>query len=115
MATSKMAVTIDKKNSDMYLIAFKVDMPQQKALSPIKARGCAEKYQAKGKKMMRIGIGFSSEEKILQMVNKTQRQKSRSCNIQILHTADHLSAWRDVGAVPMGQPETGETKDEKIS
>ncbi len=38
-------------------------MPEEKALAQIKAKGYAEKYQAKGKKIMMIGIGFSSEEK----------------------------------------------------
>ncbi len=47
----------------IYLIEFKVDMPTEKALAQIKARGYAEKYQAKGKKIVLIGIGFSREEK----------------------------------------------------
>ncbi len=38
-------------------------MPGEKALEQIKAKGYAEKYQAKGKKIVLIGIGFSSEEK----------------------------------------------------
>ncbi|PID99710.1 MAG: hypothetical protein CSA81_14855 [Acidobacteria bacterium] len=50
-------------NNTIYLIEFKVDMPGEKALSQIKTRDYAEKYQAKGKKIMLIGIGFSSEEK----------------------------------------------------
>ncbi len=47
----------------IYLIEFKVDMPKEKALEQIKAKGYEEKYQAKGKKIVLIGIGFSSEEK----------------------------------------------------
>ncbi len=47
----------------LYLMEFKVDMPGEKALTQIKARGYAEKYQAHGKKIILIGIGFSSEEK----------------------------------------------------
>ncbi len=47
----------------IYLIEFKVDMPQEKALSQIKSKGYAEKYQSKGKKIVLIGIDFSSEEK----------------------------------------------------
>ncbi len=47
----------------IYLIEFKVDMPEETALSQIKTKGYAEKYQAKGKKIVLIGIGFSSEEK----------------------------------------------------
>ncbi|PIE66606.1 MAG: hypothetical protein CSA26_00115 [Desulfobacterales bacterium] len=47
----------------IYLIEFKVDMPEEKALAQIKANGYAEKYQAKDKKIVLIGIGFSSEEK----------------------------------------------------
>ncbi len=47
----------------IYLIEFKVDMPKEKALSQIKTRGYAEKYQARGKKIVLIGIGFSSTEK----------------------------------------------------
>ncbi len=50
-------------NNFIYLIEFKVDMPEEKALTQIKARGYAEKYQAKGKKIVLIGIGFSSAEK----------------------------------------------------
>ncbi|PIE59206.1 MAG: hypothetical protein CSA32_05160 [Desulfobulbus propionicus] len=46
----------------IYLIEFKVDMPEEKALAHIKARGYAEKYQTKGKKNVLIGIGFSSTE-----------------------------------------------------
>ncbi|PIE35138.1 hypothetical protein CSA56_05410 [candidate division KSB3 bacterium] len=47
----------------LYLIEFKVDMPGEKALEQIKAKGYAEKYQTKGKKIILIGIGFSSQEK----------------------------------------------------
>ncbi len=47
----------------IYLIEFKVDMPGEAALEQIKAKGYAEKYQAKGKKIVLIGIGFSSQEK----------------------------------------------------
>ncbi len=47
----------------LYLMEFKVDMPGEKALTQIKAKDYAEKYQVKGKKIILIGIGFSSEEK----------------------------------------------------
>ncbi len=47
----------------IYLIEFKVDMPRQKALEQIKTKGYAQKYQARRKKIVLIGIGFSSEEK----------------------------------------------------
>ncbi len=47
----------------IYLIEFKVDMPAQKALSQIKSKNYAQKYQAKGKKIVLIGIDFSSQEK----------------------------------------------------
>ncbi len=47
----------------LYLMEFKVDMPGEKALTQIKARGYVEKYQAHGKKIILIGMGFSSEEK----------------------------------------------------
>ncbi len=58
----KAAMSVEMADT-IYLIEFKVDMPQQKALEQIKDRGYAEKYQAKGKKIVLIGIGFSSEEK----------------------------------------------------
>ncbi len=38
-------------------------MAGQKALEQIKTKGYTEKYQAKGKKIVLIGIGFSSTEK----------------------------------------------------
>ncbi len=38
-------------------------MDEQKALTQIKTKGYAEKYQGKGKKIVLIGIGFSSTEK----------------------------------------------------
>ncbi len=47
----------------IYTIEFKVDMPHQKALEQIETKGYAQKYQAKGKKIVLIGIGFSSKEK----------------------------------------------------
>ncbi len=47
----------------IYLIEFKVDMPEEKILGQVKAKGYAEKYQAKGKQIVLIGIGFSSKEK----------------------------------------------------
>ncbi len=56
----------------IYLIEFKVDMLEEKALVQIKAKGYAEKYQAKGKKIVLIGIGFSSTEKnVTELVWKT--------------------------------------------
>ncbi len=47
----------------IYLIEFKVDMPGTKPLAQITAKGYLEKYQTKGKKIVLIGIGFSSEER----------------------------------------------------
>ncbi len=47
----------------IYLIEFKVDMPEEKVLEQIKSKDYAEKYQSRGKKIILIGIGFSSKEK----------------------------------------------------
>ncbi|PIE68636.1 MAG: hypothetical protein CSA21_06500 [Deltaproteobacteria bacterium] len=55
-----MSIETDKT---IYLIEYKVDMPGEKALTQIKAKGYAEKYQARGKKIILIGIGFSSQER----------------------------------------------------
>ncbi len=55
-----MSVEMDET---IYLIEFKVDMDEQKALKQIKNKGYAEKYQDKGKKIVLIGIGLSSAEK----------------------------------------------------
>ncbi len=62
--TNKGRIDMSVETDDfIYLIEFKVDMPEKKALAQIKTKGYAEKYQAKGKKVVLIGIGFSSEEK----------------------------------------------------
>ncbi len=45
----------------IYLIEFKADMPEAEALSQIKAKGYAEKYRVKGKKIVLIVIRFSSK------------------------------------------------------
>ncbi len=50
-------------DATIYLIEFKVDMPGEKALAQLTAKGYGDKYQARGKKIVSIGIGFSSEEK----------------------------------------------------
>ncbi len=50
-------------DNTVYLIEFKVDMPGEEALAQIKAKGYVEKYQARGKSIVLIGIGFSSQEK----------------------------------------------------
>ncbi len=55
-------MTVETDNS-IYLIEFKVDMPEETALVQIKAKGYAEKYRATGKKIVLISIGFCSEEK----------------------------------------------------
>ncbi len=55
-----MSVEMDEA---IYLIEFKVDMPEEKALAQIKTKGYREKYQATGKNIVLIGIGFSSEER----------------------------------------------------
>ncbi len=50
--TNKGRIDMSVETDDfIYLIEFKVDMPEEKALAQIKAKGYAEKYQAKGKKM----------------------------------------------------------------
>ncbi len=62
--TNKGRIDMSVETDDfMYLIEFKVDMPQQKALEQIRTKGYAEKYQSKNKKIVLIGIGFSSQEK----------------------------------------------------
>ncbi len=62
--TNKGRIDMSVETHDfIYLIEFKVDMPEEKALAQIKAKDYAEKYRAKGKKIVRIGIGFSSNEK----------------------------------------------------
>ncbi len=47
----------------IYLIEFKVDIPGEKALEQIKSKGYAEKYQSRDKKIVLIGISFSSKER----------------------------------------------------
>ncbi len=62
--TNKGRIDMSVETDDViYLIEFKVDMPEKKALVQIKTKGYAEKYQAKGKKIVLIGIGFSSNER----------------------------------------------------
>ncbi len=62
--TNKGRIDMSVETDDtIYLIEFKVDMPGEKALGQIKAKGYAEKYKARGKKIVLIGIGFSSAEK----------------------------------------------------
>ncbi|PIE71872.1 MAG: hypothetical protein CSA22_00495, partial [Deltaproteobacteria bacterium] len=62
--TNKGRIDMSVETDDfIYLIEFKVDMPEEKALAQIKTKGYAEKYQSKNKKSVLIGIGFSSEEK----------------------------------------------------
>ncbi|WP_035235596.1 ATP-binding protein [Desulfobacter vibrioformis] len=75
LASSRLCLTVEdctnKGRIDMsvemdeiiYLIEFKVDMPQNAALEQIKLKNYHEKYQSKGKKIILIGIGFSSEER----------------------------------------------------
>ncbi len=58
----RLDMTVEVERS-IYLIEFKVDMPMEKALVQIKAKGYAEKYQNKGKRIILIGIHFSSKEK----------------------------------------------------
>ncbi len=47
----------------VYLIEFKVDTPEEAALPQTRARDYAEKYRARSRKIILIGIGFSSSEK----------------------------------------------------
>ncbi len=54
-----MTIEFEKR---IYLIEFKVDA-EGKALSQIKERGYAEKYQDKGKEIILIGISFNSKER----------------------------------------------------
>ncbi len=62
--TNKGRIDMSVETDDtIYLIEFKVDMPKETALSQLKAKGYAQKYQAKGKKIVLIGIGFSSDER----------------------------------------------------
>ncbi len=62
--TNKGRIDMSVETDDtIYLIEFKVDMPKENALAQIKAKRYEEKYQTKGKKIVRIGIGFSSPEK----------------------------------------------------
>ncbi len=62
--TNKGRIDMSVETDDrIYLIEFKVDMPGEKALGQIKTKGYAEKYQAKGKQIVLIGIAFSSEER----------------------------------------------------
>ncbi len=62
--TNKGRIDMSVETDDfIYLIEFKVDMPEAKALAQIKARNYAEKYQSKGKKIVLVGIGFSSAER----------------------------------------------------
>ncbi len=62
--TNKGRIDMSVETDDfIYLIEFKVDMPEEKALTQIKAKGYAEKYQTKDKKIVLIGIDFSSAEK----------------------------------------------------
>ncbi|PIE59878.1 MAG: hypothetical protein CSA32_01655, partial [Desulfobulbus propionicus] len=62
--TNKGRIDMSVETDDfLYLIEFKVDMPNEKALAQIKARDYAEKYLAKGKQIVLIGIGFSSKER----------------------------------------------------
>ncbi len=62
--TNKGRIDMSVETGDfIYLIEFKVDMPEEKALAQMKTKGYAEKYQAKNKKIVLIGIGFSSKEK----------------------------------------------------
>ncbi len=62
--TSKGRIDMSVETDDcIYLLEFKVDMPEEKALTQIKAKGYAEKYKNKGKRIMLIGVGFSSNER----------------------------------------------------
>ena len=63
-STNKGRIAMSVEMADtIYLIEFKVDMPQQKPFAQIKIKGYAEKYQSRNKKIVLIGIGFSSEER----------------------------------------------------
>ncbi len=67
----------------IYLIEFKVDMSGEKALAQIKTKGYTEKYQGKGKRIMLIGIGFSSAEKMLQNVSRRSNKIHNSFSIEV--------------------------------
>ncbi len=62
--TNKGRIDMSVETEDtIYLIEFKVDMPRKTTLAQIKAKGYPEKYQTRDKKIVLIGIGFSSKEK----------------------------------------------------
>ncbi len=65
-----------KIDDSVYLLEFKVDMPEQEALAQIKTRGYPEKYRTRGKKITLICIGFSSKEKNITEFTREEVQAS---------------------------------------
>ena len=47
----------------VYCLEFKLDRTAEEALRQIKERGCLEKYRSSGKKLIAVGINFSSEKR----------------------------------------------------
>ena len=47
----------------VYILEFKLDGTAEEALKQIEDKGYAEPYAADGRKLFRIGVGFSSEKK----------------------------------------------------
>ncbi|MCQ2389619.1 MAG: PD-(D/E)XK nuclease domain-containing protein, partial [Kiritimatiellae bacterium] len=49
----------------VWLIEFKLDRPAEEALAQIDERGYAEKFDLAGKKVLKLGISFSSEKRTI--------------------------------------------------
>ena len=47
----------------IWLMEFKLDRPAEEALAQIDARNYADKYAFAGKKVMKLGLSFSSEKR----------------------------------------------------
>ncbi len=55
-----MLVELDDK---VYAIEFKIDQSAEEALKQIKERGYLNKYRSLGKKLIAMGINFSTEKR----------------------------------------------------
>jgi len=55
----------------IWLIEFKLDRPAEEALAQIDERNYAAKYDFAGKKVMKLGISFSSEQRTIVDVKRT--------------------------------------------
>ncbi len=54
---------IVETNDYVYIFEFKLDGTAAEALKQIDDKGYAEPYTADGRKLFKIGVGFSSEKK----------------------------------------------------